>query len=723
MSAASHEFAAEVEADLDIARALVAAGIPVFCARPSTTNATGFALPSGWQSMVPDLAEVDRWQQGWALCAVMGTVLDLLDVDPRHSGDISRAGLVDAGLWPRAFGVAATPSGGTHEFISPLGVGSRDGFRAGLDHKGGKPDGSSRGFAFLPPTVRASKCTGELLKYHWTTVPDLEALAEGDDTGVGIAEIIVNTKASTAKATDVPEVDDCGHSGVIIEGRRRQQLLAYAGRLRHRGLSRAEAEILMRVRWADCEQPPAATHPMPCGDALGLLTDVYSRYRAGAVDVAVDAWLAATLTTTPEASEAAAVPGATVPPRRRVVATSAATISPRRVFWLWHHRIALGTLALIAGPEGLGKSTVAYWLAAQVTRGTLPGEFSGQPRGVLIAASEDSWPITIVPRLIAAGADLDKVWRVETVIYDDLHMPLTLPKDVDGLRQVAIDNDVALLILDPLTSRVDDKLDTHRDAETRRALEPLAALADDANLAIVGLIHHNKSSTTDPLNLVMASKAFTAVARSVHTIIRDPEDESGQARLLGTSKNNLGSTDLPVLRFVIDSHTLPTQDGPASTGKVRWTEDAAGTIGDAVRRGVESAGDRTAVAEAVDWLRDYMVTQGGQVASADAKKAGAKAGHTDDALKRARLKLALTIKSIGFPRSTIWCDPQPEQAEPQSGDHSQVPVWGESLKHLTAYVSPPLAQSVQLVQSGDTGDGLPPLSGWEWPADSIGAPA
>jgi len=90
------------------------------------------------------------------------------------------------------------------------------------------------------------------------------------------------------------------------------------------------------------------------------------------------------------------------------------------------------------------------------------------------------------------------------------------------------------------------------------------ALADDANLAIVGLIHHNKSSTTDPLNLVMASKAFTAVARSVHTIIRDPEDESGLARLLRRSKNNLGSTDLPVLRFVIDSHTLPTQDGPAS---------------------------------------------------------------------------------------------------------------------------------------------------------------
>ena len=81
--------------------------------------------------------------------------------------------------------------------------------------------------------------------------------------------------------------------------------------------------------------------------------------------------------------------------------------------WLWTDRLALGTLALLAGREGLGKSILAYTVAAMITRGMLPGEHIGTPRAVLIAAIEDSWSRTIVPRLIAADADLDLVfqWR------------------------------------------------------------------------------------------------------------------------------------------------------------------------------------------------------------------------------------------------------------------------------------------------------------------------
>lgn len=394
---------------------------------------------------------------------------------------------------------------------------------------------------------------------------------------------------------------------------------------------------------------------------------------------------------------------------RRVVLTSAASIKPRRVRWLWHGRVALGTLSLLAGPEGLGKSTLAYWLAGSITRGTLPGEFDGVPRGVLIAASEDSWAHTIVPRLIAAGADLERVFRVEVVTSDDLHMPLTLPRDIVGVRQAATTADAALLLLDPLTSRVDDKLDTHRDAETRRALEPLAALADDANLSVLGLMHHNKSGASDPLQLVMASKAFTAVARSVHTVVRDPDDELGLGRLFGTSKNNLGSTDLPVLRFVIDSHSLDTDDGPAVTGRLRWAGESAGTIGDAVRRGGESSDDRSAVSEAADWLADYLTTEGGRCPSIDIKRAGKAAGHSEDSLKRARKSLGLLVESVGYPRATVWCTP-PAQSE----QDSRSTVRGDSPTALTDSYVLPLAQSVQSEQSEQSGDAPPSL--WpDWP--------
>jgi len=64
----------------------------------------------------------------------------------------------------------------------------------------------------------------------------------------------------------------------------------------------------------------------------------------------------------------------------------------------------------------------------------------------------------------------------------------------------------------------------------------------DSGAAVVGLIHVNKSVSTDALNTIMASRAFAAVARWVLFVMIDPDDES--TRLLGLPKNNLGRTDL-----------------------------------------------------------------------------------------------------------------------------------------------------------------------------------
>ncbi|MBA2639915.1 MAG: AAA family ATPase [Nocardioidaceae bacterium] len=347
---------------------------------------------------------------------------------------------------------------------------------------------------------------------------------------------------------------------------------------------------------------------------------------------------------------------------RELILTAASAIKPRRVRWSWADRIALGTLALLAGPEGLGKSTLAYWVAARITRGELPGEDEGHPRGVLVCATEDSWEHTIVPRLLAAGADLPRVFRVEVRTAYDVHVGLSLPRDLVAVENAARQVDAALLILDPLMSRLDSNLDTHRDGEVRRALEPLAALADRARMAVLGLIHHNKSGSTDPLQVVMASKAFTAVARSVHSVIRDPDDDTDTRRLFGTPKNNLGRTDQPTLAFTVASHAVDTDDGTAWTGRVEWAGEVAGTIRDAMSR--SNDGDRTATAEAGDWLSDYLASRGGEASSADAKKEGAAAGHSQDCLKRAKRRLGITDRSEGFPRRTLWKLPPVAVAAP-----------------------------------------------------------
>lgn len=380
---------------------------------------------------------------------------------------------------------------------------------------------------------------------------------------------------------------------------------------------------------------------------------------------------------------------------RRVVLTPASNIKPRRVRWGWDGRIALGTLALLAGREGLGKSSLGYWIGARFTRGELPGEYVGTPKSVLVCATEDSWEHTIVPRLLAAGADLERVYRVDVLSSDDITLGLSLPRDLHQVERAADEADAALLLLDPLMSRLSDSLDTHRDGDVRRALEPLTAVADRTGMAVLGLIHHNKSGSADPLQLVMGSKAFTAVARSVHTVVPDPEDETDTRRLFGTPKNNLGRTDLPTLAFTIVSHPIETDDGTAWTGRVEWGEEIADSIADAMRRAADSDDDRSATSEAADWLTDYLAMNGGEAASSDVKRDGGKAGHSYDSLKRARRRLRLEVTSSGFPRRTYW----QLSTKPPVGAQSEQPPRGDALTALTAPTEGQSVQSVQSVQS------------------------
>lgn len=354
-------------------------------------------------------------------------------------------------------------------------------------------------------------------------------------------------------------------------------------------------------------------------------------------------------------------------PGRHLTLISAAGIKPKRVRWLWDGRFALGTLGILAGREGQGKTTISYTLAAQITRGTLNGEFHNQPRAVIVCATEDSWEHTIIPRLMAADADLKRIYRVE-VTNDGLPAGLSLPIDLHDLEIAVAEVGAAMILLDPLTSRLHNKLDTHKDAEVRQALEPLVAFTQRADVFVLGIMHFNKSGSTDPLELVMGSKAFSAVARSVHSVVTDPDDETDQRKLFGTPKNNLGTIQLPSLAFRIVSHPIPTDDGDAWTGRLEWDGETDTTITEAMRQTKDDE-DRTATQEAADWLTDYLHNSGGSAASSAAKKAGRGAGHSERTIKRA-LKIAkVTSKAQGFPRSTWWHLPESaEQSGPRPSD-------------------------------------------------------
>ena len=194
-----------IKKDLDTARHLAENGVPIFLARRSEnfprggTDGRGYILPKRWQDTVADPAVLDDYQEGMAVCAVMGHAVDAIDKDPRSGGDLAYE------LQPEIYGASATPSGGSHELVAPLNVRSRDGILPGVDVKAGD-NGDGHGFIFIAPTQRLSHDGSKLVRYTWSQRPDLEALAdmdligETDDTGKPLAQLIDDARTETGEA-------------------------------------------------------------------------------------------------------------------------------------------------------------------------------------------------------------------------------------------------------------------------------------------------------------------------------------------------------------------------------------------------------------------------------------------------------------------------------------------------------------------------------------------
>ncbi len=340
---------------------------------------------------------------------------------------------------------------------------------------------------------------------------------------------------------------------------------------------------------------------------------------------------------------------------RQLRLAAASTIPRRRKQWVWADRIPAGSLTLIPGREGIGKSLFLAWLAAKLTQGELPGIHHGTPKPVIYAATEDSWSYTIANRLVAAGANLDLVLRVD-VLEDDAVLPLTLPADCGALTVELQRTGAALLALDPLVSAIAAGIDTHRDRELRTALEPLVAVADATGAAVAGLAHFGKTATSDVMNAVLGSRAFSSVTRAALAMARDPDADDGSYAMT-QAKNNLGRLDLPSLRYVIDSVEVDTDEGPTDEGRLRFDGESERSVHDILEDAMD-ADDRSERAECVEWLKSYLEEHGGAADANDVFKAADKDGHTKRTIQRARHKAKVTSKREGFPSHAVWRLPQ-----------------------------------------------------------------
>jgi hypothetical protein len=198
---------------------MVRAGIPIFvAAKNSSDSGPEFLYPKAWETTRPSEAMVDRWRPGWALCAVTGVHADVLDTDPRNGGAASREELIQAGVWPRVYGVVNTPGGGTHEWVHRTRV-AKAVLAKGVDLQAGMDDASGRGFVFLPPTERMAKGgpnDGQVVPYTWAEVLDVDYLMdwteEGDGTTEELAFLVRNARSRrtpvVGQARNAPEGAD-----------------------------------------------------------------------------------------------------------------------------------------------------------------------------------------------------------------------------------------------------------------------------------------------------------------------------------------------------------------------------------------------------------------------------------------------------------------------------------------------------------------------------------
>jgi putative DNA primase/helicase len=362
--------------------------------------------------------------------------------------------------------------------------------------------------------------------------------------------------------------------------------------------------------------------------------------------------------------------------RRRIVVRSADEIEPEGVEWLWEGRLALGSLNLVVGLPGQNKSTLMLELAARASRGQLVGDLYGLPVDTIIASAEDSPAHTMVPRLMAAGADLARTHFATVLLDDEIESHAVLPLDVEALRQEVIRRGARLLVIDPLTAHLDARIDSHRDQDIRRSLAPLTKLAEDTGCAVVPIVHLNKTRSTDFFEKTGGSIGITAAARSALLAARDPEEgENGPGRVIVHAKCNLGPA-APTLRFLVETREIKTNEGVAiSAPAIVWRGEAA-HIGAQQALASHDDEERSAMDEAKDFLRDLL--RSGAVNAATAKNLAKEAGVAAITLRRARRELGVTTRKVGAPgeegQKWLWELPHEEARPDTEGDQRSAKV-------------------------------------------------
>lgn len=321
------------------------------------------------------------------------------------------------------------------------------------------------------------------------------------------------------------------------------------------------------------------------------------------------------------------------------------TVEARAVSWLWKDKLPRGALSLVAGPGGVGKSTVAASLAATVTVGGVFPDGSAAVRGgvIFLEAEDDTASITL-PRLAAAGADLTRV--VVGPVSD-------LSEGVAALNAArkALAGDCSLLVLSPVRSFFGPE--SFVETTVRAKLAPVLAWAERHGVAVLGVSHPPKGKRE-----LGGAVTWTNAARAGFFVEKSKGDRS--RRVMSPLKANSGRDDWE-FGYRIVGVKLP--DG-IETSRVVWESAGESHSPEAALSGGVVAPQANASVGVVrdhleradngpsDWLRRSL--EHGPRSATELKASAAAAGIPERTLYRAAKRLGTTTESGGYGRARIW---------------------------------------------------------------------
>lgn len=324
------------------------------------------------------------------------------------------------------------------------------------------------------------------------------------------------------------------------------------------------------------------------------------------------------------------------PPKKdsvKIIRMSDVELTP--VDWLWKPYLPFGKLSVLQGNPGEGKTYFAMHLAAACTNGKLlPNMERMEPFNVIYQTAEDGLGDTVKPRLIEAGADLDRV-----LVIDDSEVQLTLSDE--RIEKAIIENNARLVIIDPIQAYLGADVDMNRANEVRPIFMRLGQVAQRTGCAILLIGHLNKAAGMQSLQRGLGSIDIAAAVRSVMFIGKLKHDPT--MRILTHEKSSLAPPGVSLAFSLGDE------------GGFRWVGEYDITA-DEMLSGIEPQRE-TKTQQAKD-LICALLAGGKQVLSEDIDKAALERGIPGRTVRDAKRELgdALKSKIVEGRKKVFWME-------------------------------------------------------------------